>query len=162
VTRPTPKQWNRQYAVTIALLIGFAVLVAVMIWLAGGDDRVWQRRVYLFGAVEAIVFTAIGWLFGREVHRSSAETARRDAETAKHEAEVARTEAKEGAVQAAAAEQKVNAVRAAARAAQPSSRGGPQDVSGNRGAAPIDLARFLDEFLKDDTAGGPGGDQTAV
>ncbi|GAA0909251.1 hypothetical protein Vau01_104870 [Virgisporangium aurantiacum] len=25
-----------------------------------------RRRIYLFSAVEAIVFTAVGWLFGRE------------------------------------------------------------------------------------------------
>jgi hypothetical protein len=67
------------------LLLGFAVLVVYMLGQADGNATIWDRQIYIFGAVEAIVFTAVGWIFGREVHRSSAESAREDAEAAKAE-----------------------------------------------------------------------------
>jgi hypothetical protein len=63
--------------------------------LAGGNESVWQRRVYVFGAVEAVVFTVIGWLFGREAGQSAVESARSEAESARGEAEKARMAASE-------------------------------------------------------------------
>src|SRR5438552_4915791 len=121
--RPTRREaasrWNRQFIVTIALLVGFAALVVAMVAMADGDEKIWQRRVYVFGAVEAIVFTAIGWLFGREVHRATAESAREDADTAKKDADAARSEALQEAVRSAEIEGKVKAVRAAARSSGP-------------------------------------------
>jgi hypothetical protein len=145
-------RWNRQYVVTIALLGGFAVLVIAMIWLAGGTDDAWQRRVYVFGAVEAIVFTAIGWLFGREVNRTAAKTAREDAESARADAreKAARSAAAER--QAISAQGKLDAVRAARRAGgPPAGRGAPADVAGQRSTPDqVDLAKFIDELLGPD------------
>src|SRR5215212_6276137 len=98
VERPQQPQqdgskWAWQFVVTILLLLAFAVLVIVLTISADtGDETTWQRRVYLFGAVQAIVFTAVGWLFGREVHRSAAESAKDDADAAKQDAAVARDE----------------------------------------------------------------------
>lgn len=138
-------RWRHQFLVTIALLVGFAALVVVMMWLADGDDRVWQRRVYVFGAVQAIVFTAIGWLFGREVSRADAESARGDAAASKQEAKDEAARSAEAQREATAAQEKVNAVRAAAAAAAPA-RGGPQDVGGRR-PAQLDLVTFIDELL---------------
>jgi hypothetical protein len=55
--------------VTVVLLLAFGVLVVVMIVTSDSLSEVaWNRRVYLLGGVEAIVFTSVGWLFGREVH----------------------------------------------------------------------------------------------
>jgi hypothetical protein len=56
------------------------------------DQREWERWVYVFGAVEAIAFAAIGWVFGREVNRERAEKAetRADVATDKEKAERAK------------------------------------------------------------------------
>jgi hypothetical protein len=39
------------------------------------NESQWEHWVYVFGAAEAIAFTAIGWVFGKEVNRERAETA---------------------------------------------------------------------------------------
>ncbi|GAA0504417.1 hypothetical protein Ade02nite_28490 [Paractinoplanes deccanensis] len=150
------RRWGRQFGVTAGLLVGFAALVVAMIWIADGDDVVWQRRVYVFGAVEALVFTAIGWLFGREVHRSAAQSAQASADAANQAADQARSEAQAEAAQAsearvAAAETdaKLQAVRAAALSSAPASRGGPQDVSArSRSEAALDLRAFITELTE--------------
>ena len=43
--------------------------------------------MFVFSSVEAIVFTAVGWIFGLEVHRAQAESAQKDADDAKEDAE---------------------------------------------------------------------------
>jgi hypothetical protein len=79
-----PVSW--QFVVAVGLLLAFAAMVIYMLATADGDSTAWERQVYVFGAVEAIVFTAVGWIFGREVHRASAQDAREDAKQAKEEA----------------------------------------------------------------------------
>lgn len=139
VNLPNVAKWTWQFIVAVALLVAFAALIAAMILMAHGDDTVWQRRIYVFGAAQAIVFTAIGWLFGREVNRSTAESAKNDAVQAKQEAANARQEATEKTLQAAesmriAAEEKTKgrAVKALVRngqsAATAGRAGGPRDV----------------------------------
>ncbi|WP_436532203.1 hypothetical protein [Actinoplanes sp. HUAS TT8] len=153
-TRELKRRWTGQFGVAAGLLIGFAFLVVAMILLAGGDDVVWQRRVYVFGAVEALVFTAIGWLFGREVHRSAAQAARADADAANQAAEQARaetrTETSEAAaarVAAAEAATTLRAVRAAALAAPAPEPGGPRDVGLRpRGEVGFDLRGLITEL----------------
>ncbi len=148
-------RWRRQFVVAAAVLAGFAVLVAVMIWLARSDDGVWQRRVYVFGAVEAIVFTTLGWLFGQEVGRAGLSAARADSTQARQEAEAARTEARQVAEQAATANVSVaelqahlTAIRAAARAAEPAAHTGPQDVGARHdGDQALDLRSFIEHLL---------------
>ncbi len=49
--------------------------------------------VYVAGALGALVSTAIGWVFGREVHRGAAEVASAAAHSARGAAEAARDEA---------------------------------------------------------------------
>lgn len=112
MTEPSKSQqggakWTWQFMVAVGLLLAFAALDVVMLAVANtGDEIVWQRRVYIFGAVEAVVFTAVGWLFGREVSRSAAESAKQEASEAKQDATAARAEAKQKTDEAAMAEQK--------------------------------------------------------
>jgi hypothetical protein len=87
-TKPDP-HWNQQFWVTVGLLVA---LGAASLWLmvtANAGDTVWQHRTYVFAAVEAITFTAVGWLFGKEVHRGEAETAKADAAESKSDANTA-------------------------------------------------------------------------
>jgi len=142
--------------VVVGLLLAFAVFVLAMTMMAKGDDIVWQRRVYLFGAVEAIVFTAVGWLFGREVHRGEARVARAEAEASRQDAAEAREDASAQRDRAAVAETTAAAERVrglAVRAAvdnlgapEAAVDGGPRDASrrpAEAGRQPVDLQGFL-------------------
>jgi hypothetical protein len=66
------------------LLAGIAVALIVIyigilyVLYGSADDKnvsetIWGRYTYVLGGFEAIVFTAVGWLFGREVNRKQAE-----------------------------------------------------------------------------------------
>jgi hypothetical protein len=161
-------RWTWQFVVAVALLVGFVALIVAMMFLARGDETVWQRRVFVFGGAEAIVFTVIGWLFGREVHRGTAESAKGDAARARQEADDALHQATRSAGEAAeatkvAAEETVKgrAVRALVRnglSAMTVAHGpGPRDVGlsgadGTGGAGVTaagvlsDLGALLDEL----------------
>ncbi len=74
--------------VAVLVLIGFAAFVAYLVVNVNSSEQSWTRFVYLFGAVEALVFTAIGWLFGREVNRQAVQSAEARADNAANRAEV--------------------------------------------------------------------------
>jgi hypothetical protein len=107
VTQPENNvPWKWQLIVTIGLLLLFVVFAVWMLALADTTDTVWKNRVYVFGSVEAIVFAAGGWLFGREVNRTQVETAREDAGQARQEAEQKTREAADAQQQAAVTEER--------------------------------------------------------
>jgi hypothetical protein len=68
--------------VTAVLIAAFAALVAFLVHEAGVSQTTWQRYVYLLSGFEAIVFAAVGWMFGKEVHRGQAESAEKTAKEA--------------------------------------------------------------------------------
>jgi hypothetical protein len=82
----TQLPWHFQFTVAAVLILAFVVLTVFMLSWADASDGVWKNRVFVFSSVEAIVFTAVGWIFGREVHRAQAESARKDAQDAKETA----------------------------------------------------------------------------
>jgi hypothetical protein len=161
----TNDHWRPLFVVTMALLVAFGVLIVVMMATADTDSEIqWQRQVFLFGAAEAIVFTAVGWLFGREVHRTEAISARKDAEEAKktaeqsaEEAKAANQEAATKAEEAAVERTKGAAVKAARRSMGGDGRqggaGAAQVVGMDGGGAPagdaVSLARMVDELWPD-------------
>ena len=62
--------------VAVVILIGFAGLLIHMYRIAPTmEEALWNRALALFGSVEAIAFTAAGYLFCREVHREQAKKA---------------------------------------------------------------------------------------
>lgn len=78
-------------AVAICLVIFYVVALVALYSIAADDttsDVVWSRYVVLLSGLEAIVFTAVGWMFGREVNRQRAEAA----EDAKKKADDAKDE----------------------------------------------------------------------
>ena len=78
--------WRWQFSIAATLIVAFAVLTVFMLSWANASDAVWKNRVFVFSSVEAVVFTAVGWVFGREVHRAEAESAQKDAEDAREDA----------------------------------------------------------------------------
>lgn len=125
-----PRLW-----ITVGLLLALVAFVVYM--LAGADtasETLWNRQVYLFGGFEAIVFTAVGWLFGREVHRSSAASAKAEAEEAKQKADAATLESSVARQQAAEEQAKGKAMKAAVMAlASPAGTGSTRGTRSTRG-----------------------------
>jgi hypothetical protein len=124
--------WRWQFWVAAMLIATFAVLTVFMLSWANASDAVWKNRVFVFSSVEAIVFTAVGWIFGREIHRTEAVSARKDAEDAKKDAkvksELASRKAEEAADERAKGMQLAGAVEVfAAGSADRSNQ--PSDVS---------------------------------
>src|SRR5438093_6902468 len=79
--------------VTLLSLAGFSAFVIYLLMEIGAKEPAWSRRTYLFAAVEAITFAAVGWLFGKEVHRERAGAAEKRAGTAEAKAGVQAEEA---------------------------------------------------------------------
>lgn len=123
-TQPTVP-W--QLGVAIAVLLLYGILAAFMVASADAPTEVWKNRVVIFSSVQSIVFTAVGWVFGREVHRQTAETARADAQEAKEDAKDKATTAEQKTAEAASEREKGRAMAAAVQAisaAPTTSRGG--------------------------------------
>jgi hypothetical protein len=72
--------------VTLVMAVVLTAAGGVIIWWlfgqAGVDETTWQRYTSLHAGVEAVVFTAVGWLFGKEVHREQAATAEKERKAA--------------------------------------------------------------------------------
>jgi hypothetical protein len=80
----------------IAVVASYAVFAALSFYRAGDggmSDVAWSHTVWVVQGVEAIAFTAVGWLFGREVRRGAAEAAQHQAHTATQDAQAARADA---------------------------------------------------------------------
>lgn len=75
----------------IGILLAFvAALVFLFVLAPRVPEVLWERYIYLYGAVEAIAFAAAGFLFGREVNRQRAEKAEATAHDKTEEASRAR------------------------------------------------------------------------
>lgn len=64
--------------VAILAVLGFGafiILIATLLSNAAMNDVQWEQYTYLLAGVETITFTAIGWLFGKEMHREQAQQA---------------------------------------------------------------------------------------
>ena len=135
--------WRWQFGVTVVLLAVVTLIGVFLLTKAASDDIVWQRRLYVYGTFEPMAFAAIGWLFGRELHRGEAKLAKASAEQARKDEATAREEAAGATKRETELRGKVEAAKVAARqiegaAAQPvRPRGG--------GAAPVGLDDEDDE-----------------
>ena len=123
-----------------AIAIVFAYVVFVLLAFVRADDKLpetdWSRSVYVLLGVEALAFTAVGWLFGREVHRGEAQEAQKHADEAKHVATL----------------EKDRADTAKDAAAQERSRA---DAAQTKGRILAKAVHSLTE--PEETGGGPGG-----
>lgn len=90
-------------AVAVLVLIGYAVFIGYM-WgeRATTNETAWNRAVFLFTGVETIVFAAVGFLFGKEVHRQQAVNAEDRAKDAEADAKDSRAKGAKGEALAAA------------------------------------------------------------
>jgi hypothetical protein len=144
----------------VAIVAVYVVFAAVTFGKAGDHDvrHSWEHYVYVLLGIEAIAYTAVGWLFGREVHRGEAQAARKDAAGAHHRAsqereraDQAHQHAAQADTRAARAEERGHALAAAVRAHRPAA--GPQvelsEAEGSPAPATADdpLSRIADELF---------------
>ncbi|MDX1363366.1 MAG: hypothetical protein R3243_04085 [Arenibacter latericius] len=76
------------YIIAVGVLIGYGFFIYFLIGKSNAKELDWSRLIYLFSGVEAIVFAAVGFLFGREVNRKRAENAEKSSELAEKQKEV--------------------------------------------------------------------------
>ena len=86
----TMRLGRAERGLAFALVVLFLVALVVMYGLRG--DQYWDRLLFLFGALEALVFAGAGALFGTTVQRGNVEAARKDAQAAHQDAQAARQE----------------------------------------------------------------------
>jgi hypothetical protein len=96
--------------VAIGLLVVFIVAMVTLFLLR--SDEHWDRLVYLFGGLEAIVFASAGALFGTTVQRGAVAAAEAATKQATAAASQAVAEAKSSAVDAANGQALAAAVKA--------------------------------------------------
>ncbi len=84
---PTPDKWRTNVPWIFAgiIILGYCWFIIYLVGETGEDENKWTKLTYLFGSVEAIVFTAVGFIFGREVNKSRAVTAEKNEKKAKKE-----------------------------------------------------------------------------
>lgn len=80
------------FIIAFLILLGYAFFVNTLVGKVDVDDKVWIKLIDLFGSVEAIVFTAVGFLFGREVNRARALQAEQKEKQAQADAKKANKE----------------------------------------------------------------------
>jgi len=79
--------------IAVAVLIAYGVVTWFLFKNVGVATETWTRYTFLFGGLEAIAFAAVGYLFGKEVHRQQAENAEKRADNATAEASAANQKA---------------------------------------------------------------------
>ena len=72
-------------------LIGFTIFLKFLVGKVAAPDSEWIRLMDLFGSVEAIVFAAAGFIFGREVNRQRANSAEKTVKKKEEELEGAKS-----------------------------------------------------------------------
>jgi type VI protein secretion system component VasK len=89
---PSPNLRLASRVTVLALLVYLAALIVMWRNADTRNDATWARLTFLLTGIEAVVFTAVGWLFGREVNRARAEKAEQGEQEARGEADRAKQE----------------------------------------------------------------------
>ena len=132
-------------ALAFALVVLFLVAIVAMYRLRA--DQYWDRLLYLFGALEALVFAGAGALFGTTVQRGNLQVARKETEVARRDANQARQDAALAQEQTSAAKEDAAHHREEAR------------VLAERGARLADTMRVFAARQQPPRTGRPGAPQ---
>src|SRR4051812_10587175 len=76
-------------SIAAAVLLGFAAFIVFMVRNISVEQSEWDRLVYIYTGVEAIVFGAAGLLFGTQIQRAATNAAVSRAEAVEERAEKA-------------------------------------------------------------------------
>lgn len=103
---------SQKFTVAIIILIVYLIFIAFMLYKSDAQDTQdlsWSRMLYLFSGIEAIVFAALGYVFGKDIHRIRAEKAEENADQAKKETDKAKKETDNA--KATAQEEKIKGIK---------------------------------------------------
>ena len=82
----TGENLNKQkFSLAVIIFIAYMIFIIYLATKASVDDVLWTRLLYLFTGIEAIVFAALGYVFGKDINRVRAENAEKATEKAKKE-----------------------------------------------------------------------------
>lgn len=70
---------NRWLAGPVAVVIVATYLVACVLLYLGADDARWDHWIRIFERLAPLAGLAVGWIFGKEVHRREADDAKSEA-----------------------------------------------------------------------------------
>lgn len=87
------KLGRREFILGTCLIGGFVLLTGYLVTQVGSDDPAWSRLAYIYAGAEAIVFSAVGAIFGVAVQRKQTEKAETRADEATKRATLAEDEA---------------------------------------------------------------------
>src|SRR4051812_24624053 len=79
ITQTLASPTRRFAELLAAMLVGVYLLACLGLYIEAGDNR-WDNRIKIFAALGPLVGLAVGWVFGKEVHRQAATDAKRDAD----------------------------------------------------------------------------------
>jgi hypothetical protein len=126
----------------VVLIALFVIFIGVLVTLR--DSEQWDRLVYLFGGLEALVFAAAGALFGTGVQRAQTAQAQETATQERERADANETAARRGEDFADVVRTKTEAtVAESGRGARP----GPGGPPTGEAAALAELTRLADEWF---------------
>jgi hypothetical protein len=78
-----------KFKLAVIILIFYLAFMAYLIFNIDIDETHWGRFLFLFTGIEAIVFAAVGYVFGRDVSRRAEASAEKNTKDAKKEKEEA-------------------------------------------------------------------------
>jgi hypothetical protein len=136
-TDPTTPNLGLASIVTVVTLAAFLLAVALL-WSKAdsASEAAWARWTFLLAGLEAPAFAAVGWVFGKEVHRAQAAKAEQGEAEAQAKADAATADAEHLAATGSAMRR---ALDASGPATAPADRLGETRPPSMRAAAP-DLA----------------------
>ena len=84
----TPSRWLAMFTATTLVLVFLLLCVVLYLEVRVGhvSDSVWSKYIKIFEGLGPLVGLAVGWVFGKEVHRKEAENANSRADGAKRDA----------------------------------------------------------------------------
>lgn len=96
----TPSRWFAMFVAIVLVLFFLAACVVLYLRVGHISNDDWSKYIKLFEALGPLVGLAVGWTFGKEVHRKEAENAATRADKERQDAERAhkRTDALAGAI----------------------------------------------------------------
>ena len=130
-------------AIAVVLIALFVVFIVVLIFLRASPQ--WDRLIFLFGGLEALVFAAAGAFFGTGVQRAHTVQAQQVANQERQRADANESDAVHGQAVAAMVRAKTDNPRGGegqeGRGARPTPGGGPSDGS------LADLRQVVDDWF---------------
>jgi hypothetical protein len=133
-------------AIAVVLIALFVVFIVVLIFLRASPH--WDRLIFLFGGLEALVFAAAGALFGTGVQRAQTVQAQQVADQERQRADANEADAVHGQAIAAMVRAKTDNPGAGA---EPEGRGArPAPGAGSSDGSLADLRQVVDDWFPRD------------